>query len=180
MQTANLTMLIESALKKMESEGASAHMLKNYRETGFGVFGRHFQQHGQTEYSTEAIDEVVAKTRGEYECGEIAYGKWKMVHRGGELLKLFNSCGSLDLPPCGRWDVTHNKFHCEPSPEELDDFENIFSLVWRVKEALSESILSAKTRSNYQYDGFDRILKIHVERGSARYSSELLGELIEQ
>jgi site-specific recombinase XerD len=180
MQTTNLVMLIESALQKMEQDGASAHMLKNYRETGFGVFRRHFRRCGQTEYSDDVIDEIVAKTRSVYENGEIGYGKWKLVHRGGELLKLFNSCGSLDLPPCERWDVTHNKLHCEPSIEERNDINNIFSLVWRVKQALSESNLSAKTQSHYQYDGFDRILKIHIEYKSERYSSALLAELVEQ
>ena len=180
MKTISLTTLIDSALQQMERNEAPAHMLKNYRETGFGVFRRHFRSHKQTEYSAEVIDEIVAKTRSEYENGTISYRKWKIVHRGGELLKLWHLSGSLDLPPCERWDVTHNKLHCEPTPEELSDLNNIFSLVWRTKLALSKSNLSAKTQSNYQYDGFDRVLKIHIKYGLEHYSPVLLVELLEQ
>lgn len=180
MQAIHLTTLIDSALQQMERDGASSHMLKNYRETGFGVFRRYFQRHGKTEYSANAIDDIVTKTRSDYENGKIAYGKWKMVHRGGELLKLWHSTGSLNLPPCERWDVVHNKLHLEPSPEELSDSSNIFSIVWRVKQELSKSRLSAKTQSNYCYDGFDRILKSHLEHGFKHYSPALLAELFEQ
>ena len=180
MQENKLTTLIDSALQQMERDGASAHMLKTYRETGFGVFRRHYIQNRQTEYSTEAIDVIVAKIRSEYENGKIAYGKWKMVHRGGELLKLWHMSGSLNFPLCERWDTAHNRLHREPSTDELSDLDNIFSLIWRVKQALSKSSLSAKTQSNYQYDGFDRILKIHVEHGIEHYSPALLAELLEK
>jgi hypothetical protein len=163
----------------MEQDGASTHMLKNYRETGFGVFRRYFRRHGKTEYSVDAINDIVAKTRSEYEDGKIAYGKWKLVHRGSELLKLWHSTGSLNLPQCKRWDTTHNRLHCKPLPEELNDPDNIFSIVWRVKQELLKSRLSVKTQSNYQYDAFDRILKIHMEHEAIHYSSILLVELIE-
>jgi len=180
MKTISLMTLIDSALQQMERDDAPAHMLKNYRETGFGVFRRYFRRHKQTEYSAEIIDEIVAKTRSEYERGAISYSKWKIVHRGGELLKLWHLSGSLDLPPCERWDVAHNKLHREPTPEELSDLNNIFSLVWRTKLALSKSNLSSKTQSNYQYDGFDRVLKIHIKYGLEHYSPVLLAELLEQ
>jgi site-specific recombinase XerD len=66
----------------------------------------------------------------------------------------------------------------KPNEEQLADNDNIYGLVWRAKSQLSASGLSKKTLCNYSYDGFDKILRIHLERDRSLYSPALVDEFV--
>jgi site-specific recombinase XerD len=172
--------LLKSALQQMEHNGASARMLKNYRMTGFGAIRRHFEELGVSEFSDEAVDVFIMRSRDDYEHGTMTYWKWTLIHRSAELLKVFSVSGTLDLPPCPKWDVIHHRFRQKPTSEEMADPKNIFSLVWRTKQEMAQSEFAPRTLDNYQRDGFDRILRVHVEQKTQQYSQTLVTEFVEQ
>jgi site-specific recombinase XerD len=180
MQTINLLTLIDSALQQMEHNGASAHMLKHYRETGFGTFRRYCQHHRETKYTTDTIDEIIAKTRRAYENGEISSYTWRLTRRGGEILKHLHNNTNTNLPPCKPWEATHNPLHREPTPEEQTNPHSIITLVRRAEKTLFELGYTPKTLKNYRYDGFDRILRRHNELKLTDYSPAATANIIKE
>jgi site-specific recombinase XerD len=178
MNRENMRTLMESALVQMEQDGASAKMLKSYRATGFGAIVRHCEKICCPNYTKALIDDFINQTRAEYERSEISSWKWQQIRRGCELLKHFQETKTLDLPPCIKWEALHNPLHCKPTPEELIDSGNIFTLVWRVKNELMKFGLTQKSLNNYQYDGFDRILRSHIDNNQTIYSQKLTEQLV--
>jgi site-specific recombinase XerD len=158
--------------------GYSSKILANYRYCGFGFVRKYFEECGCSEYADEILDEFLAQLRYTCEHGGISQWKWSIARRSVELLRQFVATGTVSLDALPKWEVLHNPLHAKPTEEQLIDNDNIYGLVWRTKCQLSESGLSAKTLRNYGYDGFDKILRVHMERGLSFYSPALVGELV--
>ena len=97
--------LMESALQRMEQDGASGKALTSYRSTGFGAIVRYCEAIDSPEYAEATIDEFINQLRAEYERGEVLKWKWWLVRRGGELLKHLHNTGTIDLPRCEQWEA---------------------------------------------------------------------------
>ena len=176
----NMRELMELALQKMQLNYEPEKTLKNYRTSGFGGIVRHCELIGQCRYSSETIDEFVSDIRAKYERGEVSQWRWTLIRRSGELLKHLHDNGSIDLQPCAQWEVLHNPLHREPTTEELANPNSAVALIRNSERMLSELGLTPKTLSNYRYDGFDRILRRHLELGLNDYSPGLAAEVAEQ
>jgi site-specific recombinase XerD len=180
MEKTSFQEMVESALRLMKEEGASTKQLKEYRQTGFGSIQRHFRTIGQSCYAAGIIDSFVLQTRMAWERGDVSDWKWYLVRRGGELLKHFHEHGELELPPCAKWGVVHNRLRIKPSAKEFADKDNIYALVWNTKEELGHTDYSSRTLEHYQREGFDRILRYCTANKRIDYSSELINEIIGQ
>lgn len=176
----NIRELMELALQKMEHDGAKPKMLKNYRTTGFGGIVRYFEEIAQPQYSAEKIDSFVEQTRAKFESGHVSMDTWRLVRRGGEMIKHLHDNGTIDLPPCPKWEVLHNPLHREPTAEELANPNSVVALVRRTEQRLAELGLTQKTCSNYRYDGFDRILRRHYELDLTDYSPDLAENVVKE
>jgi integrase len=174
----NLSVTNARILKEMAECGYSSKILTNYRYYGFGFVRQYFEECGYNEYTDEILDEFLAQLRYTYEHGGISQWKWSIARRSAELLRQFVATGTVSLDALPKWDVLHNPLHTKPTEEQLIDNDNIYGLVWRAKCQLSESGLSAKTLSNYGYDGFDKILRAHMERNLSLYSPALVDEIV--
>jgi site-specific recombinase XerD len=123
------------------------------------------------------IDGFIYQSRGEYERGEISKCKWALVRRGGELLKQFHAKATLELPRCAEWETLRNPLRREPTPKEMCDDRNIFTLVRRIKQEMLKFDLKPDTTRDYLH-GFDYIIRGHIDNGLTQYSSELTTQLI--
>lgn len=172
--------MVDMVLCRMKEESVSPKQLKEYRQTGFGAIRKHFEAVGQSYYSTNIIDSFVLQTRNDRESGNVSDWKWHLVRRGGELLKHFHEHGNLELPPCAKWEILHDRCRIEPSAKEFADKGNIYALAWNVKRELELTGYSARTLEHYQREGFDRILRYCGVKGESDYSAELVNEMVAQ
>lgn len=67
-----------------------------------------------------------------------------------------------------------------PTAAQLADPEDIFALVWKTYNAVSELGLSEKTVKHYTADGLSIILTQHYDAGTDRYSDVILDRLVNE
>jgi len=178
MDNLSLNIVIRRVLEELGEQGKSEKALETYRYCGLGYVRRFFEKNGCPQYSDNALDKFLAELRCDYEYGSISRWKWSIARRSAELLRQFATTGSLSGKPLPKWEALHNPLHAEPNDEMLGDNNSIFGLVWRTKCRLAESGLSGKTLANYGYDGFDKILCAHMDRGLTQYTPSLVDDLI--
>lgn len=179
----NLKEAAEQSLRLLERNGASAKMVKEYRTTGFGAAIRHFTQRDVSDVNDEMLDTFVLEQREHFERGEFSEWKWRLVRRGSELLKHFAQTGTVDLTELRPWDPVLRKPRQSveldfPTPEQLADPDDLFALIWRVKQALLKAGLTKRTVRHYTAEGMTVILRRHIEQGLVRYSESLTTEMV--
>lgn len=183
MNTFNLKEAAEQSLRLLEQSGASAKMLKAYRTTGFGVVIRHFTRQGILDVSAEMLDEFVLEQREHFEQGGFSEWKWRLIRRGSELLKHFAQTGTVKLAELRPWDPVLRKPRQSagldmPTPEQLSDPDDLFALIWRVKQELFKAGLTKATVRHYTTEGMTVILRRHTEQGLAHYSESLTAGMV--
>jgi integrase/recombinase XerD len=172
----SIRLLAGSALRALQSAGASERTLKVYECTGFGELCRRFEACGATEYTPELADVVVREVWGDFERGAFSSWKWTAVRRGAALLDVFHRTGSVDLAPLPPWNV----LRLPPTPGQWDEQGNLHALVWAAQERLRELGVSAKTLQHYRYDGFDPIVRAHQDQRLTRYSAAVTAGLVDR
>ncbi len=87
----------------------------------------------------------------------------------------------LSLRPSEVPTPQHSKQSIEkdfPSPEQLADPEDIFTLVWKTNRAMAELGLASATVRHYREEGLAIILSKHETEGTAHYSDEIIDRLV--
>ena len=179
----NLKEAAEQSLRLLERNSASTKTIKGYRNTGFGAIIRHFTRKGVMDVNDEMLDTFVLEQREHFERGEFSEWKWRLVRRGSELLKHFAQTGTADLTELRPWDPVLRKPRQSveldiPTTEQLTDPDDLFALIWRVKQALLKAGLTKRTVKHYTAEGMTVILRRHIEQGLAHYSEPLTTEIV--
>lgn len=179
----NLKEAAEQLLKLLAQSGASAKTIKSYRTTGFGVVIRHFIRQDILDVSAEMLDAFVLEQREHFERGEFSEWKWRQARRGSELLKHFIQTGSAELGELRPWDSVLRKPYQSalldmPTPEQLSDPDDLFALIWRVRQALFNVGLTKATVRHYISEGMTVILRRHTEKGLLRYSQSMTTDMV--
>jgi len=65
-----------------------------------------------------------------------------------------------------------------PTPDKLSDNHNIWGLIWRVREELKRVGFTPRMCTRYNYGGFDKILRLHVQHETEYYSPDLVDKLV--
>jgi site-specific recombinase XerD len=169
---------MEKALQQMQRDGASDRRLALYKTTAFGAIVRHSEKLGPIDCVAAVIDESIFHLRAEYERGEISQCKWILTRRGGEMLKQFHAAGTVEIPRCADWHRMNNPLRREPTPDEMNDIYNIFTITWQIKQEMLNFDLAYHTTRDY-LSGFDYILRGHINNGLTRYSPELAAQLVD-
>lgn len=159
MDTFNLKDAADQSLRLLEQSGVSAKAVKEYRTTGFGAIIRHFTRQGIVDVNIGMLDAFILIQRKCFEQGEFSEWKWRHVRRGSELIKHFVQTGTVDLSALRPWDPVLRKPHQsleldEPTPAQLADPNNIFALVWRVRQALLKMGLKKNIVRHYTAEGY--------------------------
>jgi site-specific recombinase XerD len=183
MDTFNLKEAVEQSLRLLERDGASTKTVKGYLNTGFGAAIRHFDSQGVSDVSSEMLDAYVLEQRTHYERGEFSVWKWRLVRRGSEILKHFALTGTVELAELRPWEPVLRKPRQSveldsPTPEQLADPDDLFALIWRVKQELLKTGLTKQTVRHYTVEGMSIILRKHTEQGLTRYSEMLASEAV--
>jgi len=183
MDTFNLKVAAEQSLRLLERSGASAKTVKGYRVTGFGAIIRHFTRQGVMDVNAEMLDAFVLEQREHFEQGEFSEWKWRLVRRGSELIKHFSQTGTVELTELRPWEPILKKPRQSveldmPTPEQLADPDDLFALIWRVKQELLKAGLTKRTVKHYTAEGMTVILRRHIEQGLAHYSEPLTTEIV--
>jgi site-specific recombinase XerD len=185
MNSFNVKEAIEQSLLLLEQSGVSKKTIKEYRVTGFGSIIRHFNRLGVHEINAEMLDSFVLEQRVKFEQGEFSEWKWRLVRRGSEILKYYDETGTVDLDCLRPWDPVLRKprpivEEDIPTHEQLADPDDIFALVWRVKQELRKALLTEKTIRNYTDAGLKLILRKHSDLGLVHYSEPLTSEMVSE
>lgn len=183
MDTFNLKEAVEQSLVLMEQNGAKAKTIKGYKDTGFGSIVRHFKTRGIFDVNVEMLDAFVLEQRAHFQQGGFSTWKWRLVRRGSELLKQYIQTGTIKFTALRPWDPVLKKAHQsveldEPTPEQLFDPDNLFALIWRVKQGLLKAGLTKATIRHYTTEGMTIILHKHSLQGLTRYTESIASEMV--
>lgn len=183
MDTFNLQEVAEQSLRLLAQGGSSTKTVKEYRTTGFGAAIRHFTRQGILDVSAEMLDAFVLEQRELFERGKFSEWKWQLVRRGSELLKHFAQTGTVELTELRPWEPVLRKPRQSveldmPTPEQLADPDDLFTLIWRIKQELLKAGLTKRTVKHYTAEGMTVILRRHIEQGLAHYSEPLTTEIV--
>lgn len=183
MDTFNLKDAVDQSLRLLEQSNVSAKTVKEYRTTGFGAIIRYFTRQGILDINIGMLDAFVLEQRECFERGEFSEWKWRLVRRGSELIKHFVQTGMVDLSALRPWEPVLRRSHQsveldEPTSTQLADPEDIFALVWRVKQALLKIGLTKNTVRHYTTEGLSVILRRHTQQGLEHYSESLISDAV--
>jgi len=185
METIDLAATTARALKLLSNQGMSKKSLHAYTHTGFGCVTRHFQAKGILCVSPEMLDTFLLEQRKFFEQGAFSVWKWRLLRRSCELLKHCAAQNSVEMPPLPPWMPVLRRprqsiWKSTPTPEQLADLENIFTLVWKTNRAMLELGISDATVGHYRKEGLAIILNRHYEVGMEQFSEEILNQVIEE
>lgn len=183
MNTFNVKEATEQSLLLLKQNGASAKTVKGYRDTGFGTILRYFAQQGSFDVTFGALEAFVLEQRKQFERGEFSEWKWRLVRRGSELLKQYARTGTTEMPALRPWEPILQKPSQSveldtPTPEQLADADNLFALIWRVKQELHKKGLTKSTIRHYTTEGLTVILRRHIACGLECYSETLASVMV--
>ena len=183
MNTFNVKKVAEKSLQLLAESGVSGKTLKGYRSTGFGAIIRHFMKQDIFDVTSEMIDAFISEQRKGFEQGECSEWKWCLVRRGGEILKHYALTGAVEIAALRPWEPVLRKPRQSveldsPTPEQLVDSDNIFALVWRVKQELHKKGLTKSAVRHYTSEGLSVILRKHTANSLEQYSQSLVSEMV--
>lgn len=173
------------ALELLAVKGTSAKTLHAYTHTGFGAAVRFFQEKEITCVTPEMLDAFLLEQWKAFEEGGFSEWKWRLIRRGCEVLKYCAEKDSVDLPPLPPWMPALRRprqsiWKSSPTPEQLADPKNIFTLVWKTNRAMLAHGLSDATVGHYSTEGLAVILNRHYEIGTEQYSEEIVSKVVEE
>jgi hypothetical protein len=179
----NVKQAAEEALRILVQNGASAKTVKGYRATGFGAFVRYFSEHSSLDVTTKMLDAFVLEERKRFENGEFSNWRWLLVRRGGELLKQYAENDNIEVSMLRPWEPVLRRPRQSiekdiPTAEQLADPDDIFALIWRVKQELIDMGLTRSTARHYSAEGLTVIMRKHTNHGLQQYSESLVEELV--
>jgi len=179
----NIETATMNTLNMMKSNGVSEKTILGYSSTGFGAYLRRFTQNGISTVSLKDIDAFSLEQRSLFDENKISAWKWKLIRRGGEILKTYAKTGGIDVPDLRPWDKDHNKpsqsiWKDMPTQEQLADPDNIFHLIWKTLRCLEGSGLTQSTIRHYTSEGFSVLLRLHYKHDTETYAAEIIQKAV--
>ena len=179
MTTFNVSVIAESALRKLKSEGGmNSNKLSSYKTIGFRTVIEHFESTGELHVSNDMLRNFLEHQFQIYKDDKKLAWRWKLIRRSTEMLIYFAATGRVDLPPLPRWTKRDCRLYVEPNEEQLADNDNIYGLVWRTRNALKQFGYAKCTIKYYDVSGFAKILDAHEIAGTEIYSRKLSATLV--
>jgi integrase len=183
MSTFNLKEAVEQSLRLLEQTGASAKTIKGYRDTGFGTITRYFTAQSVFDVTIEMLDAFLLEQRAYFENGGFSPWKWRLVRRGCEILKQYIQTGAIKFTALRPWDPVLKKAKQSveldnPTPEQLSDPDDLFALIWRVRQEFFAAGLTKSTIRHYTNEGMALILNRHSQQGFTRYTESITNEMV--
>ena len=170
----------EMMLAKLKTETNLTHSnLYRMRTIGLGTIVRYFEKSGEMMVDKKILREFLEKYHAEhYASDQRSVERWKSIRRATELIIYFSETGRVDLPTLPRWTKRSCSLSIEPTPEQMAQKDNIYSLIWRTRMALKEIGYAPKTLVYYDRSGFAKILEAHINVGTEIYSEKICAKVV--
>lgn len=183
MEKFNLQEKVNEILNLLKQYGASVKKLKVYRFTCFGNMIRYYKRKKITEISLNMLDTYLEEMYLDYTSKEFSTWKWQSLRRGCELLKYFVTTDMVEMKSLCPWDYSQGKptqsvVFDAPTDEQLNDPDNLFVLIWKVRQALIDYGFTESSIKHYTSEGLTVILRSHYEAGTEIYSKEITDALV--
>jgi site-specific recombinase XerD len=174
-----ITALAEQALALLPAQhGMSKKETWMYKQYGFKPILQHFKQKGIAYYSQAKVDSFVNVIRTNFEKGNLMKWKWTRIRKASVFLASLYANGALDMTPLLPWEVEQNPLHKKPSANQLDDADNIFAIVYRIKIEMQKFNLSHDAFKNYVYYGFDPLLRYFKQNKTEKYDTVIVQKFL--
>lgn len=185
MYTFNVRQAVEQSLRLLKQGGTSEKTVDAYRTVGFDTIIQYFARQGALDVTTEMLDAFILAQRKLFDQGKFLEWKWRLLRRAGELLKHYVKTGKVEMPPLRPWEPVIQKPRQSveidtPTSEQLADPNDLFALIWRVKQELHSMGLAKLSIRHYTTEGLTVILRKHTSRGLTHYSELLVSEMVSE
>lgn len=185
MDTFNVKEAVQQVLPLLRQSGVSTKTLKEYQCTGFGAIIRYFSKQDSFDATVKMLDDFILEQRKQFEQGQFSDWKWQFVRRSAEILKTYAEIGTIETPRLRPWEPVLRRPRQSveidiPTPAQLADSDDIFSLVWRVKKALHNMGLKKAAVRHYTTEGLTIILRRHTANGLIHYSESLTSKIVSE
>lgn len=179
----NLQKTANQILEQLSLYEVNEKKLREYRTTGFGNMIRYFESNDVNDISLNMLDTYLQDMHLAHSSGDFSKWKWQLLRRSCELLKLFVTTGSVAMKPLRPWDYSRGKsmpsiVFDAPTNEQLDDPDNLFVLIWKVRQTLIDYGFTESSIRHYTSEGLTVILRSHYEAGTETYSKEITDALV--
>ncbi len=185
MEKFNLQEKVDEILNQLRQYGASPKKLKDYRSTGFGNMLRYYKRNGITEVDLHILDTYLKDMHLAHTAEEFSTWKWLILRRSCELLKHFVITDTIEMKSLRPWDYSQGKstqsvVYDTPTYEQLSDSDNLFVLIWKVRQKLIDYGFTESSIRHYTSEGLTVILRSHYEAGTESYSKEITDILVSE
>lgn len=176
---------VDEILNQLRQYGASPKKLKDYRSTGFGNMLRYYKRNGITEVDLHMLDTYLKNMHLAHTAEEFSTWKWLILRRSCELLKHFVTTDTIEMKSLRPWDYSQGKstqsvVYDTPTDEQLSDSDNLFVLIWKVRQKLIDYGFTESSIRHYTSEGLTVILRSHYEAGTESYSKEITDILVSE
>jgi len=176
----NISELIEEVKKEMLRTGTSEGTMENYKYEGFNKIKKYFRERDEIKYTETLANEFVYAVRKRYESGKIKKGQWYYSRRSAEIITQYKKTGIVILRQLPHWQHMHNRLRNKPPDEELNELNNIYGLIWKVRREIERFGYKKEVMQQYNSYGFDPLTRKHEEKGLREYSSDIAENLADE
>lgn len=181
----NLQKTANQILEQLSLQPVNEKKLREYRTIGFGNMIRYFENKAINDISLNMLDIYLQDMHLAYSSEDFSTWKWQLLRRSCELLKLFVTTGSVSMKPLRPWDYSRGKSAQSvvldvPTYEQLSDPDNLFALIWKVRQTLIDYGFTESSIKHYTSEGLTVILRSHYEAGTEIYSKEITDILVSE
>jgi len=164
--------------KFMDTFLLGIYLYNSSKVRGYNRILDYFREQNIPFYFEEIIRDFISERRSLYEKGFISEEKWFASRRCGELLIHYQKNGNIEMQPLPGCNYIHGALRIKPSDEEFEDPNNVFALVWNIKNELTKFGLTERYLGACTSNGFDPILREHIAAGITEYSTRIVDKLI--
>lgn len=179
----NLIKTANQILEQLSLHQVNEKKLREYRTIGFGNMIQYFENNDINDINLNMLDTYLQDMYLAHSSGDFSKWKWQLLRRSCELLKLFVTTGSVAMKPLRPWNYSRGKSTQSvvldvPTYEQLNDPDNLFALIWKVRQTLIDYGFTESSIKHYTSEGLTVILRSHYEAGTETYSEKITDALV--
>jgi len=173
------------ALRHLVTIGMTQSTVEKYSYSGFGYIVRHFEEIGISYVTPDILDSFLLEQDRLFELGELSYRQISLIRRSCDLLKYCSENNITNFTPSTPWMRTvcrpwQSITKTPPTSEQISDPGNVYTLAWKVNNAIMSFGYSKATCMHYRLEGIEAILNDFYLEGLSHFSVDFLNRIVEE
>jgi hypothetical protein len=168
----NIYALVWNTKQELSHSDYSASTLRHFQNEGFDRILRYCVAKGQSDYSTELMEEIVEQAENACTVKKTALKALYALHRASDLLKEFYETGMLRSLHVRRFEVRDDL-------DALDD-PNMREIMELALKKMESNGAKPKVLKKYRTTGFGGIVRYCEELAQPQYSEENIDAFVKQ